>query len=163
MLDIIQDARVRKCNGACGQIKSLSEYHKETGTEGLKKTICKVCLAKNKKGTAIARKILGPAPPIGYRCICGFKEYLGGPRGRSWSPDHDHNLNRTRSWLCLNCNTGLGKVKDNPNILLEQVKYLLQYDVICDKSELRANIITIWSLLNEENGIELLQESRHFR
>jgi endogenous inhibitor of DNA gyrase (YacG/DUF329 family) len=38
--------------------------------------------------------------------------------------DHDHNTGKFRGWLCSNCNTALGLVKDNKQILQELIKYL---------------------------------------
>lgn len=116
----------------CKQWLPLSRFGKEMGTPGLKKTKCRACLAANNKGAAAARRILGPAPPSGHRCLCG-KVYPGGIRGRAWVPDHDHQTHTARGWLCRECNTGFGKIEDDPNILIAQMCYLLSHGKKCQQ------------------------------
>lgn len=38
--------------------------------------------------------------------------------------DHDHKTGNVRGLLCSDCNTGIGKLKDDRNVLLSAVKYL---------------------------------------
>lgn len=38
--------------------------------------------------------------------------------------DHCHKTNKIRGLLCINCNTGLGHFKDNPQILANAIEYL---------------------------------------
>jgi|TARA_S200002703_G_scaffold143930_1_gene137248 hypothetical protein len=42
--------------------------------------------------------------------------------------DHCHTTGKVRHLLCNNCNSMLGKAKDNPEILLKAVKYLKHYN-----------------------------------
>lgn len=45
--------------------------------------------------------------------------------GESFFPvDHDHETGTVRGILCLNCNTGLGKFKDNCEFLASAILYL---------------------------------------
>lgn len=41
--------------------------------------------------------------------------------------DHDHNTGKVRSMLCQTCNTGIGKFKESPNILMAAIRYLEQH------------------------------------
>lgn len=57
-----------------------------------------------------------------HRCfICGEKEIAS---GRILSVDHDHETGRVRGLLCTNCNTALGKLKDNVTFLEKAILYL---------------------------------------
>lgn len=38
--------------------------------------------------------------------------------------DHNHTTGKIRGLLCSDCNTGIGKLKDDRNVLLSAVKYL---------------------------------------
>ena len=65
-----------------------------------------------------------------YCCaVCG-KHESSVLMGRSIKPetalnvDHCHTTNKVRALLCLNCNTLLGKAKDDPEILLKAIAYL---------------------------------------
>ena len=42
--------------------------------------------------------------------------------------DHNHDTGKVRDLLCNICNLGLGKFKDNKNILLLAVKYLEKHE-----------------------------------
>ena len=61
------------------------------------------------------------------RCaICGTDE--PGGHGKHFAVDHDHRSGQVRSLLCESCNTGLGKFKDNPDLLRLAQLYLLVHD-----------------------------------
>ena len=58
----------------------------------------------------------------GHRClICkiDMPERLG-----SMHLDHDHQTGRIRGFLCIDCNHGLGKFKEDPGVLMRAVVYL---------------------------------------
>lgn len=40
--------------------------------------------------------------------------------------DHDHGTGAIRGFLCLDCNQGLGKLRDSPDLLLRALVYLRQ-------------------------------------
>lgn len=45
-----------------------------------------------------------------------------------WNVDHDHSTGRVRGMLCWNCNTGIGKLGDDPNRVLNAFTYLLEVE-----------------------------------
>ncbi|MDD4847817.1 MAG: endonuclease domain-containing protein [Bacteroidales bacterium] len=42
--------------------------------------------------------------------------------------DHDHYTGNAREWICDSCNTGLGRFKDNVELMQETIKYLKKYN-----------------------------------
>ena len=56
--------------------------------------------------------------------ICGCKE----PGGRygTWNVDHCHKTGAVRGVLCWECNVGIGKLKDDPNLLRRAIQWLEQ-------------------------------------
>lgn len=46
------------------------------------------------------------------------------PGGKGWVVDHDHVTGKVRGILCLTCNTGIGHLKDDVNVLKAAVVYL---------------------------------------
>jgi hypothetical protein len=41
--------------------------------------------------------------------------------------DHDHETGNAREWICDSCNTGLGRFKDNIELMQEALKYLKKH------------------------------------
>ena len=58
----------------------------------------------------------------------GVCAICGGPPGNAKSPhfhvDHDHETGQVRGLLCHSCNTGIGSLKDNPDLLRKAVEYI---------------------------------------
>ena len=54
--------------------------------------------------------------------ICGKEESVS---NRSLAVDHCHNSGIIRGLLCLKCNTGLGKFRDDPILLQRAIEYLI--------------------------------------
>lgn len=61
------------------------------------------------------------------RCaICGCYENSSSHRKR-FDVDHCHNTGKLRGLLCNRCNTGIGQLKDNEQILTNAIAYLRKY------------------------------------
>jgi epoxyqueuosine reductase QueG len=55
--------------------------------------------------------------------ICG----LACVSGKRLAVDHDHKTGKIRDLLCNNCNGGLGKFQDNPELLIKAADYLRKH------------------------------------
>lgn len=42
--------------------------------------------------------------------------------------DHNHDTGNAREWICDSCNTGLGRFKDNIELLQDAIKYLKKHN-----------------------------------
>jgi hypothetical protein len=66
------------------------------------------------------RKLPTPNRPCPAACeLCGQP-----PKGRALHLDHDHRTGAFRGWLCVSCNTGLGKLGDSIPLLQDALFYL---------------------------------------
>ena len=69
------------------------------------------------------------------RCaICGWRLCDSRPRDeivpshlRKLAADHDHETGKARGILCRQCNTGIGMLQDNPEILEGAAAYIRRY------------------------------------
>ena len=62
----------------------------------------------------------------GKCAICNEPEtQMRSGKVRALAVDHDHKTGAIRGLLCSDCNTGIGKLKDNPKILQSAIQYLL--------------------------------------
>lgn len=61
----------------------------------------------------------------GKCAICGTND-----NGKQdWCADHDHDTGTKRGLLCHKCNTGIGLLKDNTEVLQAAIDYLNKYKV----------------------------------
>lgn len=49
------------------------------------------------------------------------------PGERSLNVDHNHNTGEVRKLLCSPCNTAIGLMKDNPELLVKAAAYLIEH------------------------------------
>lgn len=61
----------------------------------------------------------------GFCSICNIED---GKSQKRLSVDHCHITGKFRGWLCCNCNTALGHLKDNINILEKMIGYLKNHE-----------------------------------
>lgn len=103
----------------------------QTDAKGRKTTrpSCKVCrVAIDGKPITIAEKIRLDAmkPKNLFTCpICKKTSIVGVTA--NLVKDHDHNTGKGREWICDSCNTGLGRFKDDINLLQGVIKYFKKY------------------------------------
>lgn len=139
----------------CGSSKPSSEFYRHNKHKRGYRYSCKECTKKyaiewnrdnppkrletNRKWAIANRKALKASH---LRCTYGItqEEYdamvisQGGlcaicrrkPKGRSLDVDHSHRTGRVRALLCGPCNTAIGLLRENPDTMLEAVRYVLR-------------------------------------
>ncbi|MGQ5638807.1 endonuclease VII domain-containing protein [Streptomyces sp. EWL5.16] len=109
---------------SCGEVKPHSEWHRNaTASDGLA-TSCKACRAakgraghlKRNYGLTEAERDAMIASQYGLCAIC-----LQAPPVHV---DHCHNTGRVRGVLCFNCNSAIGKLRDDPEAARRAAAYL---------------------------------------
>lgn len=132
---------MRKCR-VCGVEKALEEFYK-AGRKGsnseVRHTECKECSKARVKRTQCPIRQRSNNLRRNYGITLedydNMLEEQGGtcmtcsstPESQRYGNlyvDHDHNTGQVRGLLCHHCNTALGLVDDNIDILLNLVKYL---------------------------------------
>lgn len=129
---------MRKCS-VCKVKKPYSEFHKDKSRLHGIMYICKVCqndgLMNYYSKNPDKRKSIKLKQKYGItledfkamvkaqkgRCkICGLKTKL--------NVDHNHDTGKVRGLLCHKCNTGIGLLNDDLEILEQAVEYLKEND-----------------------------------
>lgn len=106
------------CNGQCIECMRIRQ-HKDNDSPAGK--------ARRSKWN---RKLLGqrwkrvgmpiPTRPMPKECeLCGYV-----PRKGSLCLDHDHATGKFRGWLCIGCNSAIGRLGDTLISLLQAVAYI---------------------------------------
>lgn len=116
----------RRCPG-CRETKPGSEWWR-------KADYCKTCMAQRNRRAKILR-VYGISieqydemhRAQSGRCAICLTTKPGGFGGKHLHIDHDHETGRVRGLLCSNCNSAIGKLKDDPGLLAAARDYLLQH------------------------------------
>ena len=105
----------KRCK-TCKVEKPDSEFVKADGKHRATRNRCKVC---HKQQADIRRKLRkeNPPPEFGTCKIC--KTYT-----ENWVLDHCHSSMKFRGYICTSCNSGIGLLHDDPEILERALKYL---------------------------------------
>ena len=98
--------------------KRAQDNYKRNHPEKIKASSEKSKLAKY--GIDRARYQLMFAEQKGVCKLCGKPE----KKIRKLAVDHCHTTGKVRGLLCMECNTGLGKFKDNTEVLARAIAYL---------------------------------------
>lgn len=123
----------------CDELKPLTDYHVDRRAKSGHNSVCKVCACQLKaqdykkhkdKRLAYRRSYLYGVSPDDYDAlhdkfsgscgICGNTE----ESGVALAIDHCHGSGKVRGLLCNNCNNGLGRFKDDEELLQLAINYL---------------------------------------
>ena len=123
----------KTCN-RCGIRKPLTDYYRQKyGPDG-RRSICKACHIERDSVNQRRRYIkkayglewgdyLELQKTQNNSCaICGIHE--SEQIKFALSVDHCHDTGKVRGLLCNNCNNGLGRFKDKPELLESAIRYL---------------------------------------
>lgn len=100
----------------CNLTKDINEFPKHIHYKDNLDSRCRTCI---KKHSNIVKNIRKYAPEKPERCECCNEIPI------KWCLDHDHTTETFRGWLCDQCNTGIGKLGDNVNGIVNALNYLL--------------------------------------
>lgn len=89
------------------------------------KTKNKDLLLKNKYGLSFREFNMLFYKQKGCCVICGRHQ---SELKRRLSVDHNHKTGQVRGLLCINCNTGIGNLRDSKSLLFAAISYLGKYD-----------------------------------
>lgn len=120
--------------GKCGEVKPLSEFHKDKYMRYGLTSWCKPCkfkyMADNQDAIRITRianvysVTKEKATELYNAKTC---EICKADITKKKNIDHDHTSGEVRAALCQSCNFGLGQFRDNPAHLREAANYLDRY------------------------------------
>lgn len=115
---------LKKCSG-CKENKTLDNFHKHVGRKHGVTEYCKKCRnlrIVSKRYNLTEQEFLNLFETRNYKCdICGTSK---DENKKGLAVDHCHKTGKIRGLLCGNCNNGIGRFKDNIQILENAVKYL---------------------------------------
>lgn len=127
-----QDHRYRTCRD-CKWMLPLElnfEVNNCTSTTGriFRKWKCVQCRSVQKAHLRRLKKEIDMSNYYGKQCpICNKKM---GKKGTARAiPDHCHKSGKLRGVICNNCNTAIGKLKDDPDVIYRALCYLIHNDV----------------------------------
>ena len=111
----------------CDTEKSLDSFGSNRSTKDGLQAYCKECVSsyrlKDKYGITLEDYDRMFDEQGGSCAVCGTED--PGRKGR-FHVDHNHSTGKVRGLLCMGCNTGLGALKDSPEVLLKAATYLLE-------------------------------------
>lgn len=119
------------CN-ICHVLKPMSDFDiNQTDASGRKTTrpSCRDCRVEI-DGAGMtppeSRRLDAVRPKEVFTCpICGKRSVVGVTA--NLVKDHDHVTGKGREWICDSCNTGLGRFKDDTELLQKAIDYLKKY------------------------------------
>lgn len=123
---------LRLCT-SCGHRLPTASFHKNRSRPDGLHYCCRKCWAKYQRKQILMRRF-GITPETydrmlndqgGGCAVCGTTKGLRvGDRELRFSVDHDHNTGAVRGILCHSCNQGIGRFRDDPELLRRAADYL---------------------------------------
>jgi glutaredoxin-related protein len=141
---------MKKCT-KCGEVKPLDQFSNHIRHKDGKRFRCKACeavdskeaklkkLSEDYEGTRLKEreqnlkrmfKMSIETYDEKLKAQGGVCAICGGlcKSGRRLSVDHNHTTGKIRDLLCGNCNGGLGKFLENPELLLKAADYIRKHN-----------------------------------
>jgi hypothetical protein len=111
----------------CGDIKPLTEFHKNSKNNDGYAYHCKAC--RKEESLKTYGLTLEDYDDLldkqnGCCAICGTEDPRGQSKAGRFYVDHNHKTGEVRGLLCNDCNTALGLFKDSTELLASGIKYL---------------------------------------
>ena len=102
-----------------------------SGSNTWRRPECKRCRGESRRVIDALKKCT-PPPSKAHTCpICEKNlEEISLNKSKHMSSfvmDHDHEKKMFRGWLCHNCNSALGMLRDNPTVIMRAYKYLKEF------------------------------------
>ena len=121
---------MKVCN-MCSKELPYSEFFKRTYSSGNigYQTNCKTCQSKQrvtyyKPHETIRRKLKITEEHFNQLMLTDHCDICGVTLVKKKCIDHEHGTEKVRGVLCNNCNTALGLVKDNTEVLSRMIDYI---------------------------------------
>lgn len=111
---------------SCNKDKPLQDYYTNATCKGGYNTRCKTCCYQASRKHDIARKYGISVEDYDRIMEQAVECECCGATGGKLVYDHCHETGDFRGVLCYRCNTGIGKLGDNLDGLLQAVRYLTQ-------------------------------------
>ena len=105
----------------CKETRNILQYstvNKDNFGRAFTKKICNPCVRENQKIIRRLRNLYEPMKPDHCMLCENSSDVL--------EIDHCHITGQFRGWLCLDCNTTLGRMDDNPQFFINAIEYLLK-------------------------------------
>jgi len=109
----------KKCN-QCGVVKKAKYFHRNGGKRTGLCEDCKVCRNKKiveKRYNLEEGQLEQMKKDVDYKCeLCNNETSL--------AVDHCHKSGKVRGMLCAKCNTGIGQLNDDIELMKRAIKYI---------------------------------------
>jgi hypothetical protein len=112
----------------CKRVLPSTEYQKDMDKEDGLSVQCRRCRADGKLRSTYGITMDDYDRMLeeqDFRCaVCRTPEPGGARHMVRWVVDHDHATGKVRALLCHSCNFGLGKFRDDPELLRQAADYV---------------------------------------